>query len=102
MRRHISHQYEINSMRLRTSFQPQTLVSRRQLAIQQRIPLHLNTHPLSYPSTLSSSSDGRNLIDPSSGASFKAAGANWYAVIHVLIVASGRYGVLGRVLPTRP
>jgi hypothetical protein len=35
-----------------------------------------------------------DLIRPSSGASFKAARADWYVVIHVLFVASGRYGVL--------
>jgi hypothetical protein len=33
-----------------------------------------------------------DLIGPSSGASFKAAWADWYVVIHVLLDASGRYG----------
>jgi hypothetical protein len=30
------------------------------------------------------------LIGPSSGASFRAAGADWYVVIHVLLDVSGR------------
>jgi hypothetical protein len=37
-----------------------------------------------------------DLIGPSSGASFKAARADWYVVIHVLFDASGCYGVVGR------
>jgi hypothetical protein len=36
------------------------------------------------------------LIGPYSGASFKAVCAHWYVVIHVLLDASGRYGVVGR------
>jgi hypothetical protein len=37
-----------------------------------------------------------DLIGPSSGASFKAVWADWYVVIHVLLDASGSYGVVGR------
>jgi hypothetical protein len=37
-----------------------------------------------------------DLIGPSSGATSKAVWADWYVTIHVLLDASGRYGVVGR------
>jgi hypothetical protein len=36
-----------------------------------------------------------DLTGPSSGASFKAVRADWYVVIHVLLGAPSRYGVVG-------